>query len=356
MSSERRSDERWMARCLELARRAEGRTAPNPMVGAVVVRDGELVGEGWHAQAGGPHAEVLALAAAGDAAMGATLYVSLEPCCHHGRTPPCTESIERAGLARVVAGMGDPNPLVDGKGIEALRAMGIAVRTGVLEEECRALNRAFIKSITTGRPLVALKAASTLDGRIATVAGESKWITGARARQHGHGLRGRFDAILVGANTALADDPRLSCRVEGGRDPLPVLLDSHLRVPASAKIFSGSAQARVYALSEGPPDHPGLVRSVPAAAGGLALEPMLEDLVSQGAHSLLVEGGGQVHRSFLEAGLVDRVYLYLAPLVLGGGASWVAGPGVARLGRAFRLELARSERLGPDLLLVFERG
>ena len=346
------SDLRWMERCVALARQAEGRTAPNPMVGAVVVRDGRAVGEGWHARAGEPHAEVGALSQAGELARAATLYVSLEPCSHHGRTPPCTEAIIRAGIARVVVGMADPNPKVDGSGIARLREAGIEVSYPVAERACCELNLAFVTAMRRGRPLVALKAAASLDGRIATVCGQSQWITGAAAREHGHGLRDRYDAILVGSGTALADDPRLSCRLEGGRDPVPVLLDGRLRVPGTARMFTVGAPALVYSTHQPPLDHPATVIQVPPGAdGGVDLQSTLAHLARRGVHSVLVEGGAAVHRSFLEAGLVDRVLLYFAPRILGGGPGWVAGPGIPRLADSFDLELVQVTKLDPDLLL-----
>ncbi len=350
------SDQRWMERCIELARQAQGRTAPNPMVGAVVVSDGAVIGEGWHTRAGQPHAEVGALASAGERARGATLYVNLEPCSHHGRTPPCTEAILRSGIARVVVGTLDPNPRVDGRGVARLREAGLEVTVGVAEASCRELNAAFLTAMQLGRPQVVLKAAASLDGRIATPTGESRWITSASARAHVHGLRDRYDAILVGSGTALADDPRLSCRLEGGRDPVPVLLDARLRVPGSARMFSAGSAALVYSTRPPPVDHPATVIQVPPApGGGVALPAVLEHLARRGVHSLLVEGGGMIHRAFLEAGLVDRVLLYLAPRVLAGGPGWVAGPGVPRLSDSFDLELVQVTRLDPDLLLELRR-
>jgi diaminohydroxyphosphoribosylaminopyrimidine deaminase/5-amino-6-(5-phosphoribosylamino)uracil reductase len=350
------SDLRWMERCLELARQAEGRTAPNPMVGAVVVRDGAVVGQGWHARAGTPHAEVVALAQAGEAARGASIYVNLEPCCHHGRTPPCTEAIIRAGITRVVVGMVDPNPRVHGCGVGRLREAGVEVVLGVGMEACRELNRAFVTAMERGRPYVVLKAAASLDGRIATPTGESQWITSSAARAHGHGLRDRCDAILVGSGTALADDPRLSCRLEGGRDPVPVLLDARLRVPERARMFAAGSRALVYSCQQAPVSHPATVIAVPPGArGGVLLDDVLAHLVRRGVHSVLVEGGGQVHRAFLEAGVFDRVLLYLAPRVLAGGPGWVAGPGISSLTESFDLELVQVTQLGPDVLLELRR-
>lgn len=340
-----------MARCLDLARQAEGRTAPNPMVGAVILAEGHAVGEGFHARAGEPHAEVIALRQAGELARGGTLVVNLEPCDHYGRTPPCTEAILGAGVCRVVIGMTDPNPRVFGRGIQRLRAAGVEVEVGVLEGACRELNRAFVTAMERRRPWVLLKAAATLDGRIATASGESRWISGEASRAHAHGLRDRLDAVLVGSGTALADDPALTCRIEGGRDPVPVLLDTRLRVPAGARLFAAGARALVYAAVPPAEGHPATVVPVPEGPGGVDLTAVLADLARRGVHSLLVEGGGRVHRAFLDAGLVDRVALYLAPRLLCGGPAWVAGPGLPQLAEAFALRVCSVQQLGPDLLL-----
>jgi diaminohydroxyphosphoribosylaminopyrimidine deaminase / 5-amino-6-(5-phosphoribosylamino)uracil reductase len=350
------NDVAWMSRCLALARLAEGRTAPNPMVGAVVVHDGVMVGQGWHSRAGAEHAEVMALRAAGERARGSTLYVNLEPCCHFGRTPPCTDAILKAGVQRVVTGLQDPNPLVNGQGIAQLRAAGVQVDVGVLEGECRATNEPFLKSFLHGRPLVLLKAACTLDGHIATVTGESRWISSADARAHAHGLRNVADAVLVGSGTALADDPRLGCRVENGRDPVPVLLDTRLRVPVSARMFQGSCRALVFTSQEPEATHPADVVRVREGPSGVDLGVVTRELCVRGVHTLLVEGGAAVHRSFLDAGLVDRIYLYVSPKILGGGRNWVGGLGVGHLADAWSFEICRSQRLGPDLLLVLEPG
>ncbi len=353
------SDREYMLRCLELAARARGRTAPNPMVGAVVVRRGKIVGEGWHTQAGSSHAEVVALAEAGAQARGATLYVNLEPCSHFGRTPPCTEAILSAGVSRVVVGMSDPHPLVDGRGIARLQGAGLDVEVGLLKERCRSLNRAFLKSVQHGMPLVVLKAGMTMDGRIATCSGESTWITGERARWHAQGLRGELDAILVGSGTALADDPRLNCRLEGGRDPVPVVLDSRLRVPHGARMFHGGRRALAYTLAVGRqvelPGHPAHVVGVPSGPdGSLSLVHVFRDMVSRGLHSVLVEGGARVHRSFVLGGLADRVLLYMAPMVLAGGPAWMAGPGISSLYAAPRFRFSSLQELGSDVLLELE--
>lgn len=347
-----------MQRCLELAGQAAGRTAPNPLVGAVVVQHGEIVGEGWHRRAGLEHAEIQALRAAGSRARGATLVVNLEPCNHHGRTPPCTDAILQAGIARVVAGMQDPHPLVNGAGVERLRDAGVEVVVGVLEGACRALNRAFVSAVTRGRPVVTLKAACTLDGYIALPTGESQWITGEVARAHTQHLRNVNDALLVGRATAQKDDPRLTCRLEGGRDPRPVLLDSNLCVSRTSRMFAGSRRALVYTAvgPDDPGDHPAEVVTVPRRADGLDLEAVCRDLVQRGVHSLLVDGGAHVHRAFLAAGLADVLMLYLAPKALGGGLPWLGGPAVPTLAGAFGFGLVRTEVLGDDILLELAVG
>jgi diaminohydroxyphosphoribosylaminopyrimidine deaminase/5-amino-6-(5-phosphoribosylamino)uracil reductase len=346
-------DAAFMERCLVLAARAEGRTAPNPMVGAVVVSNGEVVGEGYHERLGAAHAESAALLVAGDRARGSTVYVNLEPCAHHGRTPPCTDALVAAGVGRVVAGMIDPYPLVSGKGVAYLRQQGIDVDVGVLESKCRDLNAAYLSGVVRGRPLVVLKAAATLDGRIATVSGESQWITGEAARSHAHGVRNRLDAILVGSKTALVDDPSLTCRVDGGRDPVRIVLDSTLRVPVDAKMFQGG-KAIVYSTIAPVSDHPAQVVVVDGDENGVSLEAVLDDLLNRGVHSLLVEGGGQVHRGFLERGLVDRLLFYLSPMVLAGGPGWVGGDPIQRLTEAYRFKVRSTQQLGDDILVELD--
>ena len=326
-------DSEWMARALRLARRADYRTSPNPMVGCVVAAGGVAVGEGLHERAGGPHAEVVALRAAGDRARGATVYVTLEPCSHHGRTPPCARALIEAGVARVVIAMLDPDPRVQGRGVRLLRDHGVHVDIGVGAEEASELNRAYLHHRLTGRPLVSAKFACTLDGRIATRTGESRWITGEVARRHAHRLRHEHDAVLVGVGTVLADDPLLTARFPGARQPLKVVLDRQGRTPETARVRLGPAPL----LIDSGEDLPGL----------------LECLGGRGVLSLLVEGGARVLGSFFDAGLVDRVYAYLNPSVLGGERApmAVAGVGAATLAERTRLARVRSERLGDDILI-----
>jgi diaminohydroxyphosphoribosylaminopyrimidine deaminase/5-amino-6-(5-phosphoribosylamino)uracil reductase len=343
-----------MRRCIELARIAEGCTAPNPMVGAVIVRAGVAIGEGWHAKAGESHAEQDAIDKTTEDTRGATMYVNLEPCCHHGRTAPCTDAILRAGIARVVVGMVDPNPIVAGKGIGLLRTAGVAVEVGVEEQACRELNAGYLKAMCRGFPRVWLKVASTMDGRIADKDGHSQWITGKEARRVVHQIRNNMDAILVGSGTLLTDDPALTSRIEGGRDALPVILDTQLRCPEDAKVFQSSRRPVIYCGLDAPERelNADIVR-VPITPNGLDLKSVLKDLVGRGVHNLLVEGGGTVHRSFLDADLADRLLLFMAPKILAGGAGFVGGSPLA-LNQGFGFRLLSSRKIGPDLLLDFE--
>jgi len=349
-------DQRFMGLALDLARRAMGRTAPNPPVGAVIVQDGAVVAEGWTQPPGDAHAELYALAQAeraGVGVRGATMFVTLEPCCHHGRTPPCTDAILRAGLARVVVGTVDPFPLVSGKGIRQLREAGVEVEVGVREAACRRGMLGFIRAHTTGLPEVTLKAAITLDGRIASAYGEARWITGPAAREASHRLRDQHDAIVVGVGTVLADDPALTTRIPGGRDAVPVILDSHLRTPPGALVLQRRT-ALVYALDEGELPGAEVVR-VPSRGGRVDVHAVLRDLAARGLHRVLVDGGAHVHRSFLDAGHVDRIELFVNARVLAGGPGFVAGEGY-RLATAPAFAIDVVERVGDDLRVGLERG
>ena len=358
MSRRRAPDtERFMRLALREAERGLGRTSPNPAVGAVLVKDGRVVGRGHHARAGAPHAEVEAIRAAGARARGADLYTTLEPCDHFGRTPPCSLAILEAGVRRVFSGSSDPNPAVNGRGVRRLRRAGIAVETGVLREECDALNEPWFRFITSGRPHVTLKIASTLDGRIATATGDSRWVTGPEARALVHTLRDGVDAVLVGAGTARADDPRLTARLPGGRDPLRVVLDSRLRLPDELRLFrQRSAAPTLVAHASGrPPARPR--RGVEylrcrSRRGRVDLADLLARLGQRGVTHLLVEGGGEVARSLLDAGLVDRLLLFLAPRLAAGGLSWLPGPGPRRMSGALPLAIESVRPVGGDLLVV----
>ncbi len=358
---------RYMARALELARRGEGRTRPNPPVGAVLVRDRVTIGEGFHPRAGEPHAEIFALRAAGPAARGADLYVTLEPCAHTGRTGPCTEAVIAAGVARVFIGTSDPNPLVSGRGIERLKQAGIQVHTGLLAAECRRLIAPFAKHVTSGRPFVILKTAMTLDGRTATVTGESRWITGESSREHVHRVRDRVDAIMVGIGTVLADDPRLTTRLPegGGRDPLRVIVDSRLRIPESATVLrlSSPEQTLIATTASAPTEKMERLRAlgiriltVGKESSRVDLRDLLMHLGGEGIQSILLEGGSCLNNSAMSAGLVDRVMFYLAPMLLWGddGKGVFSGSGPRRLVEAAGLDDVRVSRLGQDILVEGE--
>jgi diaminohydroxyphosphoribosylaminopyrimidine deaminase/5-amino-6-(5-phosphoribosylamino)uracil reductase len=347
-----------MREALAAARRGLGRTSPNPAVGAVVVQGGRIVGRGHHARAGGPHAEVAALRAAGTAARGADLYTTLEPCDHFGRTPPCSLAILDAGIRRVFVGSRDPNPLVQGRGVARLRRKGVEVVNGVLEKECDRLNASWFTFITAGRPHVTLKAAVTLDGRIATRTGDARWVTGPEARAWVHRLRDRVDAVLVGAGTARVDDPALTTRLPGGRgrDPLRVVLDTELRLPARLRLFTErSAAPTVVAHASSRRRTLGGAELLACRrdAGGVDLGDLLAKLASRGVTHLLVEGGATVHAGFLRRGLVDEVAVLVAPKLLGSdGIPLLAGPGPLRMAEVLRLEDVQVERLGDDVLVT----
>ena len=356
-------DKDYMALACSLAERGRGWTSPNPMVGAVIVKEGRIVGQGWHRRWGGPHAEREALADCVEPPAGAVLYVTLEPCCHQGRQPPCTDAILEAGIARVVIGSSDPNPLVAGKGIEILRARGVAVETGVLKEACDALNPFFFHYITTKRPYVTMKYAMTLDGKIATRTGASRWITGEAARARVHRDRHAHAAIMAGAGTVLADDPLLTCRMEGGRDPLRAICDTHLRTPLDSRIVETARDVPTVLAAgpeaeerAGPYEAAGCqVWSLPLKGGHVDLTALMDRLGAAGIDSLLLEGGGTLGWSMLEAGLVQRVQAYVAPKIFGGGAkSPVEGLGVALPDQAFRLKGMTITQIGEDFLLEGE--
>ncbi len=357
-----------MDRALALAARGIGLTSPNPVVGAVLVREGEIVGEGAHLRAGAPHAEVVAVAAAGSRARGATCYVTLEPCAHQGRTPPCTSALIAAGVARVVVACLDPNPLVDGRGLTGLRAAGVEVALGLREASARALNRAFFGFIANGRPHVTLKSAMSLDGKIAAADGTSRWITGEAARAEAHRMRFAADAILVGIGTVLQDDPELTVRVPGlpAKEPLRVVADSRLRIPPDARLLSVGDPSRTLVACVAPaPEGPAAALrargarliEVPHAAGHVDLRVLLSALVRFDVIAVLAEGGAELGAALLEANLVDRVAFFLAPRLLGGRVAPgpIGGLGVA-LKDAVGLSQVTSRRVGEDILLEGDVG
>jgi len=357
-------DERFMARALALAWCGAGRTNPNPPVGAVVVRQGTIVGAGYHRRAGGPHAEVMALRQAGRLARGATLCVTLEPCCHlNKRTPPCVPLIIASGIKRVVAAIRDPNPHVRGRGLAALRRAGLQVNVGVGAEEAERLIEPYRRLITTGRPLVTLKVAATLDGKIATAKGESRWITSPAAQKMVHLLRARSDAILVGIGTVLVDDPSLTVRTGSsrGRVPLRVVLDPSLRIPMTAKVLTdGRAPTLIVTTSSGSSTKRAAVEKtgahvvvLPARHGRILWRGLLKELGRRGIASLLIEGGAEVNASALREGVVDRLLFFVAPKILGGRDAIDAVGGVSpkKLSEALPLKVTSVTRVGHDILV-----
>ena len=358
-------DRTYMQRALRLAARGRGRTSPNPMVGAVIVSKGRIVGQGYHHRAGEPHAEVLALRKAGTRARGGTLYVTLEPCCHtRKRTPPCVPALVEAGLRRIVVAMLDPNPHVKGRGVARLRRAGIDIAVGCCREESEQLNEAYIHWIKTGRPFLTLKAAMTLDGKIATAAGESRWITGASARLAVHRLRSQVDAVMVGIGTVLHDDPQLTARPPGSRvrQPLRVILDSRLRIPLNAKVLSRKGGGEVMIVTTRHAAKPRIenlqrlgatVVIVPAEHGRVSLNACLTELGKRGITSVLLEGGSEMNASALSAGLIHRLQLYVALTVLGGqdAKGVFGGTSPASLTDAMPLKDVQVKRVGKDVFI-----
>jgi diaminohydroxyphosphoribosylaminopyrimidine deaminase/5-amino-6-(5-phosphoribosylamino)uracil reductase len=351
-----------LAEALVLAERGRGTASPNPMVGALVVKGRRVLGRGFHRARGEAHAEVRALRQAGDAASGSTLYVNLEPCAHHGRTPPCVDAILRSGVRRVVASMKDPNPLVRGRGFAALRRAGVDVECGLLGAQARDLNEAYVHYVHAGRPFVLLKAGATLDGRIAIPGAGTRWITSPEARREAHRLRWGMDAILVGIGTVLADDPELAAR-RAGRERggfVRAVLDSRLRTPIRSRLVqaAGSRPTIIYTTARAPATRERaltaagvLVKRIPGRSRRVALGPVLRDLGRREVSSLLVEGGGEVHASFLAARKVEKVLLFVAPLLAGGRGVPLVAAGSGR-GPLARLRRVQVDRCGPDLRIV----
>jgi diaminohydroxyphosphoribosylaminopyrimidine deaminase/5-amino-6-(5-phosphoribosylamino)uracil reductase len=352
-------DHGMMARALQLAERGLWTTTPNPRVGCVLVRDGEIVGEGWHEKAGEPHAEIHALHAAGELARGATAYVTLEPCSHHGRTPPCADALVAAGIARVVAAMGDPNPLVAGAGLALLQAAGIETASGLLENEARELNIGFVSRMTRGRPWLRLKAAASLDGKTALNNGVSQWITGPDARRDGHRWRARACAVLTGIGTVRDDDPQLSVRdVDTSRQPLRVVVDSRLETPLTAKILRGGPVLVAAAVDDDMKAN--LLRSagaevvvLPNADGKVELKDLLEELGRRGINEVHAEAGFKLNGSLLREGLVDELLLYLAPCLVGHAASGLFNlPELTSLEGKRLLQIRDLRQIGEDIRLI----
>lgn len=359
--------EEYMRRALELARKGEGHTSPNPMVGCVVVKDGRIISEGYHEKYGEFHAERNALTRCTEDTAGADLYVTLEPCCHQGKTPPCTDIIIEKKIARVFVGSMDSNPLVAGKGVQILRDHGIYVETGILDAECRKLNEVFYHYIATKTPFVVMKYAMTLDGKIACATGDSKWVTGEIARTQVHRMRGRYRGIMVGIGTVLADDPMLNCRVEGGVDPVRIICDSNLHIPTESQIVKTASdietivacsqealeserkQEKIRRLKEA-----GIQIIGTEGAHGVNLVELMKKLGGQNIDSILLEGGGTLNASALEDGIVNKVYAYIAGKLIGGmdARSPVEGMGIDRMADAITLQNMEIEKLGDDFCIV----
>jgi diaminohydroxyphosphoribosylaminopyrimidine deaminase/5-amino-6-(5-phosphoribosylamino)uracil reductase len=360
------NDELYIRHALKLAAKAQGMTSPNPMVGAVIVKNGKLISEDFHRKAGDPHAEVLAIQKAGEKAMGSTLYVNLEPCCHtEKRTPPCTKAILDAGIKKIIIGMRDPNPKVSGRGITELQNAGIIVKSGILEDEAERLNEFYIKYITTEKPFVILKIAMTLDGKIATPEGQSKWITGEKARSIVHRLRSRVDAIITAIGTIKADDPRLTVRIKGGKNPQRIIIDPDLEIPLNARILeipprttivvrksafsiqhSAVNKKREILLDRG-------VRIITYGGEKLNLDWLMKRLGEMKITSVLIEGGSSLNAHALEDGIVDKVMLFIAPMIIGGRDSFpaVGGKTYKKLEDAYRMRDLKIRRIGADFLI-----
>ncbi|MBN2355223.1 bifunctional diaminohydroxyphosphoribosylaminopyrimidine deaminase/5-amino-6-(5-phosphoribosylamino)uracil reductase RibD [candidate division KSB1 bacterium] len=361
MDNAQNRDEHYMLRALELAERGRGMVSPNPMVGAVIVKDDRIIAEGYHQKYGEAHAEVNALARAGDEAAGATLYVTLEPCAHEGKTGPCAQRISEAKIARVVGAMTDPNPLVNGKGYQLLRTKGIEVQVGVLEDACRALNAGYIKWIVAGRPLVTLKAAQTIDGRIATSSGHSKWITSEESRTEAHRIRSCHDAVLIGVNTVIADDPQLTVRHIKAISPFRLVLDSRLRIPLDAKLLSDHLPQKTTIITTEASSKEKMARIqekgisvliLPEDERGWVDQKLLwQTLAEHGITSVLLEGGSALHTECLKNRVVDRVVIFIAPKIIGSGIDLVGDLNIRNINSAIKLEDISIKQLNNDLMI-----
>lgn len=368
-----------MRRAIELAKKGSGHVNPNPLVGAVIVRDGEIIGEGYHECYGQLHAERNAIANAkkrGNSLEGSTIYVTLEPCCHYGKTPPCTEAIIEEKIARVVVGSDDPNPLVSGKGFQMLREKGIEVIPHFLKEECDAMNHVFFHYIRTGTPYVAMKYAMTMDGKIACYTGDSKWVTGEESRAHVQTLRNHYKGIMAGIGTVLADDPMLNCRIEGRRDPIRIIADSHLRIPMDSQLVrtAGQQPLIVACLPDADEEKAAQLQEkgvevlrIPGVTTAditeeqkevISLPVLMKELGARKIDGILLEGGGQLNESALQAGIVDRIYCYIAPKIFGGAQAKtpVEGQGLTRAADAWQFNRIGMQEFGQDILLEYEKA
>ena len=372
-------EEKYMRRAIELAKKGSGHVNPNPLVGAVIVRDGEIIGEGYHECYGQLHAERNAIANAkkrGNSLEGSTIYVTLEPCCHYGKTPPCTEAIIEEKIARVVVGSDEPNPLVSGKGFQMLREKGIEVIPHFLKEECDAMNHVFFHYIRTGTPYVAMKYAMTMDGKIACYTGDSKWVTGEESRAHVQTLRNHYKGIMAGIGTVLADDPMLNCRIEGGRDPIRIIADSHLRIPIDSQLVrtAGQQPLIVACLPDADEEKAAQLQEkgvevlrIPGVTTAditeeqkevISLPVLMKELGARKIDGILLEGGGQLNESAVQAGIVDRIYCYIAPKIFGGAQAKtpVEGQGLTRAADAWQFNRIGMQEFGQDILLEYEKA
>ena len=372
-------EEKYMRRAIELAKKGSGHVNPNPLVGAVIVRDGEIIGEGYHECYGQLHAERNAIANAkkrGNSLEGSTIYVTLEPCCHYGKTPPCTEAIIEEKIARVVVGSDDPNPLVSGKGFQMLREKGIEVIPHFLKEECDAMNHVFFHYIRTRTPYVAMKYAMTMDGKIACYTGDSKWVTGEESRAHVQTLRNHYKGIMAGIGTVLADDPMLNCRIEGGRDPIRIITDSHLRIPMDSQLVrtAGQQPLIVACLPDADEEKAAQLQEkgvevlrIPGVTTAditeeqkevISLPVLMKELGARKIDGILLEGGGQLNESALQAGIVDIIYCYIAPKIFGGAQAKtpVEGQGLTRAADAWQFNRIGMQEFGQDILLEYEKA
>ena len=372
-------EEKYMRRAIKLAKKGSGHVNPNPLVGAVIVRDGEIIGEGYHECYGQLHAESNAIANAkkrGNSLEGSTIYVTLEPCCHYGKTPPCTEASIEEKIARVVVGSDDPNPLVSGKGFQMLREKGIEVIPHFLKEECDAMNHVFFHYIRTGTPYVAMKYAMTMDGKIACYTGDSKWVTGEESRAHVQTLRNHYKGIMAGIGTVLADDPMLNCRIEGGRDPIRIIADSHLRIPMDSQLVrtAGQQPLIVACLPDADEEKAAQLQEkgvevlrIPGVTTAditeeqkevISLPVLMKELGARKIDGILLEGGGQLNESALQAGIVDRIYCYIAPKIFGGAQAKtpVEGQGLTRAADAWQFNRIGMQEFGQDILLEYEKA
>ena len=358
------NDSDYMKIALQLAKKGCGFTSPNPMVGAVIVKEGRIIGQGWHENYGEAHAERNALAACTENPKGATMYVTLEPCCHYGKQPPCINAIMEAGIERVVIGSGDPNPLVSGKGIQILKKQGILVTEHILQEDCERLNEVFFHYIQTKRPFVVMKYAMTMDGKISTKTGASKWVTGETARRHVAQQRHRYAAIMAGIGTILTDDPQLTCRIEGGKNPIRIICDTHLRTPLDTQIVATAKEiptilATCCADREKQEAYLAAgcqILQVNEKNGHVDLQELMQKLGEQEIDSILIEGGGTLHWTALEEGIVQKVQAYIAPKLFGGRTAKtpIEGQGVATPAEAFYLKNSKIIPLGEDFLIESE--